>query len=51
MAKKKQVSKVQFKVGDFVFAKVRGYAPWPSVVEEVNGNRGRVTFFCPEKSW
>lgn len=50
--KKKAVSKaILFHIGDFVFSKVRGYAPWPSIISEVNGTRAKVTFFCPEKSW
>lgn len=50
--KKKAVSKfILFNVGDFVFAYVRGHAPWPSVISEVIGSKAKVDFFFPNESW
>lgn len=34
-------------VGEFCFAKVRGYAEWPARVESIDGNHALVTFFNP----
>lgn len=50
-SKKKQLSIVTFVVGDFVFAKLKGSQPWPSIVREFNGKKVLVDFICPEKSW
>lgn len=50
--KKSQISKIpKFEIGDFVFAKLRGFAPWPSIVREIKGTSGRVDFICEPKSW
>lgn len=34
-----------FKVNDFVFAKVRTYIPWPAQIQEISKNRCTVGFF------
>lgn len=47
----KQLSVVTFVVGDFVFAKLRGSQPWPSIVRESNPKKVLVDFICPEKTW
>lgn len=52
MAKKsKQLLKLIFQIGDFAYAKLRGHAIWPGIIDEINGNKAKITFFCPEKSW
>lgn len=48
---KKTIAELNFKIGDFVFVKVRGYAWWPAVVKDVSIPKIKVEFFCPEKSW
>lgn len=47
--KKGNISK--FKAKDIVFSKLRGYAPWPSFIREINGTKIKVDFVCPKKSW
>lgn len=42
---------IKFRKGDIVFAKVRGFPLWPSIVREVNGTQIKVDFFCSEKTW
>lgn len=42
---------IPYQSGDCVFAKLRGYAPWPSIVREVKGNKVMVDFICVEKTW
>lgn len=46
----KTVALVSVKNGDIVFAKVKGYAFWPALVDEV-ASQVKVIFFGPEKSW
>ncbi|XP_044740193.1 PC4 and SFRS1-interacting protein isoform X2 [Chrysoperla carnea] len=38
-------SKKNFCVGDKVFAKVKGYPPWPAIIDEIKGKRYSVTFY------
>lgn len=38
-------------VGDFVFAKMKGFAPWPGQVEELRGNYARVRFLADNDRW
>lgn len=36
---------VRFFVGQLVFAKIKGYPPWPGFISEIDGNRAKVTYF------
>lgn len=40
-----QVATRSFFVGQLVFAKIKGYPPWPSVISEINGNCAKVVYF------
>lgn len=43
------LSERTFKVGDIVFAKVRGFAPWPAIVNKIKKNTAEVTFSSKRK--
>ncbi len=38
-----------FKVGDFVFAKVKGYRPWPAKIVSVVSKKYSVYFYGTEE--
>lgn len=38
-------------VNDIVFAKVRGYCSWPSVIEKIDGNHAVIRFFSRFQEW
>lgn len=40
-----------FQKGDLVFAKIKGFQFWPSVLGESIGTKVRVDFFDYEKTW
>lgn len=40
-----------FVAGDFVFAKMRFFAPWPAQVEETKKNYARVRFLADDNRW
>lgn len=50
-SKKKQLAIVSFAVGDFVFVKIKGSKPWPSIIRETEGQKVLADFICPEKTW
>lgn len=51
LARKMDVCKAIYRTGDFVFAKLRGFPMWPSIVREATATRVLVDFICPERSW
>lgn len=36
--------KRRFRLHEIVFAKIKGYAPWPAFIEKINGNEIEVVF-------
>lgn len=40
-----------FQKGDLVFAKIKGFQFWPSVLSDFIGTKIRVDFFDYEKTW
>lgn len=50
-SKNKQLTIASFAVGDFVFVKMKGSQPWPSLIREVDETKVLVDFICPEKTW
>lgn len=40
-----ELQKIKFKVGMTVFAKIKGYAPWPSFILEIKNSTAKVSFF------
>lgn len=39
------LQQIKFKVGQAVFAKVKGYVSWPSIILEINKGTAKVAFF------
>lgn len=45
----KAISKRTFQVNDIVFAKIRGFPDWPSLIKKIDGNIVTVQFFSELK--
>lgn len=50
-SKKKAVALIQFKKGDIIFAKVKGFPFWPSVAEDVMVSSIKARFNDPSNTW
>lgn len=46
-----EIIRRKFNTGDFVFAKMRFFPPWPAQVEEIEENRARVRFLGDGNQW
>lgn len=40
----KEIIRRIFSTGEFIYAKMKFFPPWPAQIEEIVGNRGRVRF-------
>lgn len=46
-----KIIKRKFYEGDFVFAKMKFFPPWPAQVEESRDNMARVRFLADRDRW
>lgn len=40
-----------FRVGEFVYAKMKFYAPWPALILAIQGRRAQVQYFGWQNQW
>lgn len=46
-----ELAERKFSIGDIVFAKIKGYPPWPSTVTQFIKNRVKIVFFGWREQW